>query len=127
MPSHEPPSLVIWIGPVSHLPGGTTIWPPCARLAAATARANAAVFLVTPSPTAPNSATLNRRGWNRGRANAGTANGALSTGWIASPAYGVYIASGSPAISAGSPGVVAQLAADSAAATASAGTGRKRV
>src|ERR1043165_4636013 len=90
MPSHEPPSLVIWIGPVSHRPGGTMIWPPCARLAAATARANAAVFLVTPSPTAPKSATLNRRCRKLGRENAGTGKGALLTGWRETLAYGVY-------------------------------------
>src|SRR5262245_49689326 len=114
MPSHDPPSLVIWIGPVSQVPGGTTIRPPCARLAAATACANAAVFLVTPSPTAPKSAMLNCRRWNCGRANAGTSNGALATGSIAASAYGVYSSLPSPD-SNGSPGATAHPAAASAA------------
>src|SRR5581483_2899378 len=57
-----------WMAPVRNVPpDGTITCPPPARLHALIAAANAAVFLVTPSPTAPKSVIGKCRGRNRGR------------------------------------------------------------
>src|SRR5690242_20788449 len=55
------------MAPVRKVPGGTSTCPPPARWQAAMAAAKAAVFLVVPSPFAPNRVTGKVRGGNQGR------------------------------------------------------------